>query len=66
MDQRARLRGHGGDDLRVRVAKQVDGDAGDQVEVLATRVVVDQAALAADERDRQAATRLHQVALGEL
>src|SRR5260370_14988562 len=48
------------------VAEQVDGDAGDQVEVLVAGVVVDEAALPANERHREPAAGLHEVLVSEL
>src|SRR4029077_14350859 len=66
VNELARLPAQGRDDVRVRVAEQIDGDAGDQIEVLAAGLVVDQASSTADERDRQPAPGLHEVPVGEL
>src|SRR5258708_6084840 len=66
VDEAARLRGERGHDVRMRVAEQVDGDAGDQVEILAPGVVVDKAASASHERDWQALAHLHEVAVRKL
>src|SRR5215467_4777103 len=53
-------------DLGVRVAEHVDSDAGDQVEVLASGLVVHQAAAPANEGHGNPFRRVHQVAVGEL
>src|SRR5437773_2201001 len=65
VDELGRLPGDRGCDVGVRVAEKVDGDPGHQVEVLATGVVVEHAAAAADEGDGQPAPGLHEVAIGE-
>src|SRR5713101_2520044 len=66
VDERLGLACHGRRHLRVGVAEQVDGDAGDQVEVLVAGVVVDEAALPANERNREPAAGLHEVLVSEL
>ena len=53
-------------DVGVGVAQEVDRDPGHQVEVLLAVLVVEQAALAAHEGDRQPPAGLHEVLLGEL
>jgi hypothetical protein len=66
MDQLARLCADGRGHLWMCMAKEIHGDAGHQVEVRLARVVVEQAALAADECDRQAPASLHQIFVGEV
>ena len=66
MDELAGLLVHRLDHVGMRVSEQVDCDPGDQVEIFATRIVVDHAASTAHERDRQPPAGLHQVAVRQL
>ncbi len=66
MDEGVRLRCDGGYYVGVRVAEKVHRDAGHEVEVLPTRVVIDETTAAAHERHGQAAAGLHEVAVGQL
>ncbi len=66
MDEGLGLQSDCAGDLRVGVAQQIDRDPGDQVEVFVAGVVIDEAALAAHECDRQTPADLHEVPVGEL
>src|SRR4029077_433036 len=66
VDELRALAAQRGDDVGVGVPEEVDRDARDEVEVFAAGVVVHHAAPATHEGDGQAATGLHEVALGEV